>query len=305
MFQLFMRRAIVAVLMLATVSVLAFSLLRLSGNLAAELAGNNATQEQIEEVARSYGLDRPFVVQYFDWLGAAVRGDLGRSLFSGEPVAEIIASGLPVTARLAVFSVLLIMLIAIPLGVIAATRPNSWADRLTLTIAAFGQAIPNFWLGLMLILVFGLYLGWTPISGQSTWQHYILPVITVSLSSLPATMRLTRAGMIDVLGSDYIRMARAKGLPQRVVLYKHALRNAILPVVSVLMVTFGHILSGTVVVETVFSLNGLGYEVFNAILRADFPVVQTVVAFLSCVYMLLTLFSDLINAKLDPRIALN
>ncbi|HVV92071.1 MAG TPA: ABC transporter permease [Hyphomicrobiales bacterium] len=298
------RRAVVALLVAITVSVLSFALLRLSGDLAAQLAGEGATDAQIRATAHLYGLDAPFYLQYLHWLGGALHGNLGKSLFTGQPVADIIARALPVTARLAFFSLILIVVLAIPLGVLAATRRNSWIDRLALSFAAFGQAIPSFWFALILMLVFGVWLKWTPVSGQASWQSYILPTITVALASLPAPMRLTRSGMLDVLRSDYVRMARAKGLPVRVVLFKHALRNALLPVVSVLMVTFGYVLGGTVVVETVFALDGLGFEVFRAIQQADFPVVQTIVAFVSVVYIVLTLASDLINARLDPRIAL-
>ena len=195
-------------------------------------------------------------------------------------------------------------MIAIPLGILAAVRPNTWIDRAALAFAVFGQAVPNFWFGLMLMLAFGVWLRWTPISGQETWVHFILPTVTITLSTLPMKMRLTRAGMIDVLGSDYIRTSRAKGLTRRSIVYKHALRNAILPVVSITMVNFGFLLGGTVVVETIFALNGLGFEAFQAITRADFPVVQTIVAFIAFVYIGLTLLSDLINAQLDPRIRL-
>jgi peptide/nickel transport system permease protein len=304
MARFLVRRAVVALLVAITVSILSFALLRLSGDLAAQLAGEGATDAQIQATAHAYGLDQPFYLQYLHWLGGALHGNLGKSLFTGQPVAGIIERALPVTARLAFFSLILIVVLAIPLGVLAATRRNTWIDRLALSFAAFGQAIPSFWFALILMLVFGVWLKWTPVSGQASWQSYILPTITVALASLPAPMRLTRSGMLDVLRSDYVRMARAKGLPVRVVLFKHALRNALLPVVSVLMVTFGYVLGGTVVVETVFALDGLGFEVFRAIQQADFPVVQTVVAFVSVVYIVLTLASDLINARLDPRIAL-
>lgn len=305
MLHFLINRLIVAVLVAVTVSILAFSLLRLSGDLAAELAGEDATEPEIAEVARQYGLDRPFHIQYLEWASNALSGDLGTSLFSEEPVAEIIRDALPITAKLAFYSLTLSLIIAIPLGVLAAMHPNSWTDRGALALAVFGQAVPNFWLGLMFILLFGVWLGWTPISGQETWVHFILPTLTIALSALPAKMRLTRAGMIDVLDSDFVRTARAKGLRRRSIVYKHALRNAILPVVAVTMVTFGFLLGGTVVVETVFALNGLGFEAFQAIQRADFPVVQTIVAFISFVYIGLTLMSDLINARLDPRIRLS
>ncbi len=304
MFQFLVTRLLVAALVCFTVSIFAFSLLRLSGDLAAELAGEDATEAEIAEVAKAYGLDRPFHVQYIDWAGSALQGDLGKSLFSSEPVAEIITGALPVTVKLATYALLLSLLIAIPLGILAAVRPNTWVDRSALAFAVFGQAVPNFWFGLMLILLFGVWLRWTPISGQDTWVHFILPTLTIALSTLPVKMRLTRAGMIEVMGSDFIRTSRAKGLTRRSIVYKHALRNAILPVVSITMVNFGFLLGGTVVVETIFALNGLGFEAFQAITRADFPVVQTIVAFIAFVYIGLTLLSDLINAQLDPRIRL-
>ncbi len=301
----FVNRLIVAVLVAVTVSVFAFSLLRLSGDLAAELAGDDATPAEIAETARAYGLDRPFHIQYLDWAGSALTGDLGASIFSNEPVFEIITNALPVTLQLATYSLILSFAIAIPLGVLAAVRQNSWLDRGALVFAVSGQAIPNFWLGLMFILLFGVLLGWLPISGQDSWAHFILPTLTVGLSAMPVKMRLTRAGMIEVLQSDFIRTARAKGLNPNIVLFKHALRNAILPVVSVTMVTFGRLLGGTVVVESIFALNGIGYEALQAITRQDFPVVQSIVAFVAFVYIGLTLLSDLINAQLDPRIRLS
>ncbi len=301
----FVNRLTVAVLVAITVSIFAFSLLRLSGDLAAELAGDDATAAEIAEVAKSYGLDRPFHIQYLDWAGSALQGDLGVSIFSNEPVFEIITRALPVTLQLATYSLILSIVIAIPLGVLAAVKQNTWFDRGALVFAVSGQAIPNFWLGLMFILLFGVMLGWLPISGQDTWAHFILPTLTIGLSAMPVKMRLTRAGMIEVLQSDYIRTARAKGLNPNVVLFKHALRNAVLPVVSVTMVTFGRLLGGTVVVESIFALNGLGFEALQAITRQDFPVVQSVVAFVAFVYIGLTLLSDLINAQLDPRIRLS
>lgn len=304
MAQYFLNRLIIAVLVALTVTIIGFSLLRLSGDLAAELAGDDATEEEIAAVAKAYGLDRPFHIQYLDWLGSALNGDLGESLFTKEPVSDIIGDAIPITAQLATYALIVGICLAVPLGVCAAIRPNTWIDRLCLWIAVFGQAIPNFWFALILILVFGVWLRWTPISGTGSWQNFILPTATVSLSAVPALMRLTRAGMLEVLASDYVRTAKAKGLSPQSVIFKHALRNAILPVVSIAMVTFGFLLGGTVVVESIFALNGLGYEAFQAITRSDFPVVQSVVVFIAFVYILLTLFSDLFNAQLDPRIRL-
>ena len=305
MVSFLVNRLFIAIMVTVTVSVIAFSLLRLSGDLAAELAGDDATEAEIAAVAKAYGLDRPLYVQYLDWAAHAVSGDLGQSIFSNEPVFEILTGAVPTTAKLAVFALTLAICLSIPLGIVAAVYQNTWIDRLALIVAVGGQAVPNFWFGLMMILLFGVILRWTPISGQETLAHFILPTITVALTTIPQKMRITRAGMIEVLQSDYIRTARAKGLPARSVIFKHALRNAILPVVSLTMVNFGFLLGGTVVVETIFALNGLGFEAFQAIIRQDFPVLQSVVLFISVIYIMLTLIADLINAQLDPRIRLS
>ena len=185
---------------------------------------------------------------------------------------------------------------------LAAVRPNSWVDRLALGLSVLGQALPSFWFALILIIVFGLKLRWLPVSGNATWEHFVLPAIALGYYATPAFMRLTRAGMLEVLASDYIRTARAKGLRPMTVLFKHALRNAIIPVVAVAAVQFGFMLGGSIVIESVFSLNGVGYLGWEAISRADFPVVQAIVLILACIYVLLTLLADMLNAVLDPRI---
>ena len=305
MLNYLINRLFIAVLVTITVSIIAFSLLRLSGDLAAELAGDDATEEEIAQGAKAYGLDRPLYFQYLVWAGGALTGDLGQSIFSNEPVFSILKGAVPTTAKLAVLALSLGIIIAVPLGIISAVYQNTAVDRASLVLAVFGQAIPNFWLGLMFILLFGVALRWLPISGQDTIWHFVMPTVTIALSTLPQIMRLTRTGMVEVLQSDYIRAAYAKGLPARMVILKHALRNAILPVVSITMVTFGFLLGGTVVVETIFALNGLGFEAFQAIIRQDFPVLQSVVLFISVIYIGLTLMSDLINAPLDPRIRLS
>jgi peptide/nickel transport system permease protein len=287
-----------------TVSVIGFGLLRMSGDLAHQLAGDDARPAQIAEVARRYGLDRPFYVQYVDWAGQALSGNLGRSLFTNEPVAQLIRERIGVTLKLAILSILFAFLIAVPLGVLAAVRANSLIDRAALTLAVFGQAIPNFWFGLILIVVFGVTLRWLPISGSDTLANFVLPTVTLGFTVMPPFMRLTRSGMLDVLGADYIRTARAKGLRPMSVIFKHALRNAILPIVSLLAVTFGFLLGGSVIVESVFALNGIGLLAFQSIVRADFPVVQAIIVFVSFAYIGLTFLADVVNAWLDPRIRL-
>ena len=305
MAQFLLQRLTISLLVAITVSIIGFSLLRLSGDLAAELAGEDATQEEIAQVAKAYGLDRPFHIQYLDWVGKALQGDLGRSLFTNEPVLELITTRLPVTVQLATYSLILALLVALPLGVLAAMKQNTWIDRLALSIAVFGQAIPSFWFALLMILFFGVILRWLPISGTDTWRHFIMPTITLSTFAMPQFMRLTRTGMLDVLESDFIRTARAKGLSPIIVLWKHALRNAVLPVVSLAAVAFGFLLGGSFIVESIFAVNGVGFLALESIIRQDFPVVQSIVVFISFVYIVLTLLSDLINAQLDPRIRLN
>ena len=196
------------------------------------------------------------------------------------------------------------MLLAVPLGVLASIRPNTWIDRMALGLAVFGQAIPNFWFALIMILFFGVTLRWLPISGSETAWHFVMPTFTLGLTVMPQFMRLTRTGMLDVLDSDFIRTARAKGLNPIRVLFKHALRNAILPVISLAAVVLGFLLGGSVIMESIFALNGVGFLAFESIQRQDFPVVQSILVLLSFIYILLTFLSDVINAQLDPRIRL-
>lgn len=302
--RFFLQRLAVAALVAVTVSVIGFALLRLSGDLAADLAGEDATEAEVAEIATLYGLDRPLHEQYLAWAGKALAGDLGRSLFTGEPVTELILERVGVTVRLSLYSLALALLIAVPLGVAAAVRANSWIDRLALAVAVFGQAIPNFWFGLILIYLFGVALRWLPISGSASFAHFVLPTAALGTAVMPALMRLTRTGMIEVMEADFIRTAWAKGLRPPTVLFKHALRNAILPVVSLSAVSLGFLLGGSVIVETVFALNGIGLLAYESILRSDFPVLQSILVFVSLAYIVLTLASDLINARLDPRIRL-
>ena len=217
---------------------------------------------------------------------------------------DLILERVGVTILLSLYSLVLALAIAIPLGVLAAIRANTSIDRAALGVAVFGQAIPNFWFGLILIYLFGVLLRWLPISGSSSFAHFILPTVALGTAVMPALMRLTRTGMLEVLEADFIRTARAKGLRPGAVFFKHALRNAILPVVSLSAVSLGFLLGGSVIVETVFALNGIGLLAYESILRSDFPVVQSILVFVSLAYIVLTLASDLINARLDPRIRL-
>jgi peptide/nickel transport system permease protein len=297
-----LRRLVVALLVAVTVSIISFSLLRLSGDLAQALAGPSSTPADVAAVRKAYGLDQPLPVQYLDWVGKALHGDFGTSFFFKEPVSSMIGARLPVTMTLGLCALGFALVVAIPLGIVAALRPNSWIDRLALTVSVAGQALPSFWFALMLMIFFGLKLRWLPISGTGTWRHFVMPSIALGYYGLPAFMRLTRAGMIEVLAADYIRTARAKGLRWPSVLFKHALRNAIIPVVAVAAVQFGFMLGGSIVIESVFAMHGVGYLAWESISRADFPVVQAIVLILAGFYVVLTLLADLLNAVLDPRI---
>ena len=291
-----------AALVCVTVSIITFALIHWTGDLAVSIGGMDATKEEIDRIRGLYGLDRSWVVQYLEWAGSALRGDFGISFFSKEDVFRLIVARLPVTVTLAFLSLGLGIAIAIPLGVLAATRPGSSLDRACLSLAVLGQAMPSYWTALLLILFFGVHWQLLPISGTDSWESFVLPTMALGWFVMPVLMRLTRAGMIEVLSADYIRTARAKGLPPRAVLFKHALRNAIMPVVAVAAVQLGFLLGGSIVVETVFALNGVGLLAWNAIQRSDFPVVQAIVLIVAFLFVFLNFFADLINALLDPRI---
>jgi peptide/nickel transport system permease protein len=297
-----LKRLGLALLVALAVSALAFLLLRASGDVAIALAGEGARSEDIENIRRVYGLDRPLLVQYLEWLGRILRGDFGQSLYFKTDVLGLVADKLPTTAWLAVCALAFALAVSLPLGIIAAVYPNSWVDRLCLALAVVGQAMPNFFFALILIMVFAVMLQLLPASGSDGWQHFVLPSITLGYYVAPAFMRLIRSGMIDVLASDYVRTARAKGLSPVSVVMKHALRNALVPVVALAAVQLGLLLGGSVVIETIFALDGLGYLAFRSITNMDLPVTQAIVTMLSLIYVALTLAGDLINGWLDPRI---
>jgi peptide/nickel transport system permease protein len=302
MLQFLVRRLIVAILVAATVMTLAFILTRLSGDLAISIAGPNATQADVEAVRKAYGLDRPLTVQFFDWVGRAVTGDLGESYFFKTKVSNLIAERMPITVTLGLTGLVIALLVSLPLGILAAVRENTMLDRMVQMVALLGQAMPSFWLGLILMITLGLQLGWLPISGTGSWQHYVMPGIVLAFSAIPALTRLTRAGMIQAMGSDYIRTARAKGLSRASILLKHALRNAAIPVVAIAAVQLGFMLGGSIVIEQVFALHGVGFLAWESIGKNDFPVVQAVVLVLAVIYIALTTLADLMNAVLDPRL---
>jgi peptide/nickel transport system permease protein len=302
MLQFIVRRLIVALLVTATVMTLAFMMTRLSGDLAISIAGPGATADDIATIRKAYGLDRPLLVQFFDWVGRALTGDLGDSYFFKTRVASLIGARMPVTLTLGITGLLIALFVSLPLGILAAVREGTGFDRAVTMITLIGQAMPAFWLGLILMIVFGLELGWLPISGADSWQGFVMPGVVLAFSAIPALTRLTRAGMIQALASDYIRTARAKGLSRASILLKHALRNAAIPVVAVAAVALGFMLGGSIVIEQVFALHGVGFLAWESIQKNDFPVVQSVVLVLAVIYVALTMLADMLNAVLDPRL---
>jgi len=302
MVQYLIKRLAVAVLVALTVSLITFSMIYVSGDPAMALAGEAATEQDIENIRRVYGYDQPIIVQYWTWLTNAMQGDFGQSHYLKKPVSEVIFERLPATMLLGALALGFALLLAVPLGVIAAIRPNSLIDRVALGIAVVGQAMPSFWFALTLMLWFGIYWQLLPITGTASWANFVMPAVALGYYITPAVMRLTRAGMLEVLQSDYIRTARAKGLGLRTVLFKHALRNAIIPVVSLAAVQFGFMLGGSIVIETIFAINGLGFLAWESIQRADLPMMQAIVLVLSIFYIVLTFLADVLNAWLDPRI---
>ncbi|MEH3145809.1 MAG: ABC transporter permease [Methylobacterium frigidaeris] len=302
MLRFTLRRLLVALAVAVTVSVATFLLLHLSGDLATAIAGPEASAEQVAAVRTEYGLDRPLAVQFAAWAWRALRFDFGNSFYFRESVADLLASRLPITLTLGIIALAVALFVAIPLGVLAAVKRDTWIDRLALFVSVLGQAMPSFWFGLTLILVFAVNLRWLPVSGNATWKHFVLPAVALGYYAMPAVMRLTRNGMLEVLNSDYVRTARAKGLPARTILVRHALRNAVIPVIALAAVQFGFMLGGSIVIEAVFSLQGLGQLAWESIARNDFPVVQAIVLVLAMIYIALTLAADLLNALLDPRL---
>lgn len=296
-----LRRLITTLAVLVVVSLLSFVLAEVTVDPAVGLAGAEATSTDIEVARRQHGLDRPWISRYLDWAGRAAAGDLGQSLHYKQPVARLILERMPVTLILAACAMGLALLIALPLGVAAALRPGGWVDRLALLLAIGGQALPSFWTALLLIVVFGVNLGWLPISGAETPAHFVMPALTLALFTLPVLLRLTRAGMIETLQTEYVRAATARGLRPGAIVLRHALRNAMMPLVAVAAVQFGYLLGGSIVTEQIFAMHGVGYLAWQAVLIGDTAIVQAIVLLMAVIYAALTFAADLLNAALDPR----
>ena len=297
-----LRRLLLVLVVVWGAATLAFGLLYLSGDPVNLMLPLDASPEAREELRRAYGFDQPLYVQYGRYLVKLLHGDFGISLRSQEPALDLVLERMGPTLTLAGWGLLFAVLVGVPAGVLAAVRKGTIVELLTMTLALLGQSIPVFWLGLMLILIFGLKLHWLPISGAGSWKHLILPAITVGTFVTASIARLTRSGVIAELRSDHVRTARAKGLPGRVVVYKHALRNAAIPVVTIIGLQLGALLSGAVITETIFAWPGVGRFVLIAVSQRDFPVVQATVVVFALMLAFVNLIVDLAYLWLDPRV---
>jgi len=296
------RRLAQALLVVFGVSLVVFFVIRLSGDPTFLLLSADATEADRARFAHEQGFDRPIHVQYAAFVGRALRGDLGRSLRYRQPVLPLVLERLPATLELALAALVVSLAVAIPAGVVSAVRRNTAYDNLTMLGALFGQSMPVFWLGIMMILIFSVRFELLPTSGRGGLAHLVLPALTLGLYSTARVTRLVRAGMLDVIGQDYIRTAWAKGLPDRRVIFKHALRNTLIPVVTIVGLEMGTLLGGAVITETIFAWPGLGRLAVTAIFQRDYPLVQAVVLVTAMVFAITNLLVDLLYGWLDPRI---
>ena len=298
------RRAFRAMLVIVGVSFITFAVLFLSGDPTDTMVGEDWTREEVLKLRKDMGLDRPWIIQYTTYVSRAIQGDFGESLRYRQPAFELIAERVPATLELALVALLISVILALPLGILSASRRGSAYDYGGMLLALFGQAMPVFWLGLMLILIFGVHLHWLPVSGRGGFERLILPAITLATYSLARNTRVIRSSMLEVLGLDYVRTARAKGLAERSIVYIHALRNSLIPVVTIIGLEFGHLLGGAVIVETIFAWPGIGRLMLQAVYAKDFPLVQASVTIAAVIFVSINFLVDFIYSYLDPRVRL-
>jgi len=303
-------RILKGLLVVVLISLVTFGIMRLiPGDPVQLLLGEGSipiTREQIAAIRAKWGLDLPLHQQYLVWAGNLLRGDFGTSLMrTGVPVRQMILEAVPVTALVNLFAVSLAIVVAVPLGIAAAVRRNSPVDYFANVVSALGIATPNFWLALMLIVIFSLYLGWLPPFGLRNWTGYIMPVLVIATEEMAVLMRITRGAVLELLPQDFVRTARSKGLSERAVLYRHVVSNALLPVITVIGFRIAFILSGTIIVENVFALPGIGRLFVDSVLRLDYQVVQSLVVVFAVLVVVVNLLTDLVYALVDPRIRIS
>ncbi len=284
------------------VATLVFLFLQLTGDPMELLAPEDMTEAQVEELRKAYGLDKPIHVQYLVYMKNLLRGDLGVSWTSGEPALALLAQRFPATLKLVLVALGIAILFGLPGGVWAAVRADSLVDRALRFLSVVGISAPTFWIGIMLILIFSVTLGWLPSAGAQSWKHYILPGVTLSFYRIALFLRMIRSTMLDVLSQDYVRTARAKGLPERVVVYKHALRNALIPFVTLVGLQFGHLMAGAVVTEWIFAWPGMNRLALNALFTEDRPVILAFVVLTAAIFAAVNFVVDVLYGLIDPRV---
>ena len=306
-----LRRIVQLLPVLLFISVIVFFVFRIiPGDAAVARLGMDADPESVKALRKTLGLDKPLYLQYFDWLGRALRGDLGRSYINDQPVASLVLEKFPATLELAVLGVLLSLVISVPVGILSALRRGSWVDQLARVVALIGFCMPRYWLAVLLILLLALKTRWFPAAGYVpltedpllNLRHAALPVLSLTLTLAAVQMRFLRSSLLDVIGQDYIRTAYAKGLRHRAVVLRHALKNALIPFVTVVGLEFGHLLGGLVVVEQIFAWPGVGWQMIQAITQRDYAVVQGAVLLVATGFVTINLLVDVLYAYLDPRI---
>lgn len=302
MLSFILRRTAQAVGVLLVVFTLVFVLLQFAGDPVSVLAPESATAAQREEIRRNLGLDRPLYVQYFRFLGNAARGDLGYSYQNGEPAMKLILARFPATAELVGAALLLSVVIGIPLGVWAATRQGTLIDKSILFVSVFGVSAPNFWIALMLLLIFSVELGWLPSYGRGSLAHLVLPAFTLALFRIALFTRLVRSSLIDELSQDYVRTARSKGVFPRSLVYRHALRNALIPFVTIVGLQLGNLLAGAVVTETIFAWPGMNRLALRAMTTLDYPVIIAFTLFVALLFTVINALVDILYTVIDPRV---
>ncbi|HYB96663.1 MAG TPA: nickel ABC transporter permease [Vicinamibacterales bacterium] len=299
----FLRRVLLAIPVLLGVATLVFSLIHLvPGDPAQAMLGEGAAPNDVDQLRRSLGLDRPLLEQYGEFLGNAISGDLGTSFRTGQPVTAMIAERVPATAELAIAAMLVAIVLALPLGVIAAVKRGTAADYGAMTFALAGVSIPNFWLGPLLAIVFAVELGWLPVSGRGTLAHLVLPAFSLGLALAAILARMTRASLLDELNELYVRAARARGVSRVASITSHALRNSLIPLTTIIALQFGAVLTGAVITETIFAWPGIGRLLIQSIGFRDYPMVQGCILLIAVTYVGVNLVTDLLYGVLDPRI---
>jgi ABC-type dipeptide/oligopeptide/nickel transport system permease component len=297
-----LRRFFQSIVALIVLSMVIFLMSRLTGDPVLLMLPDDATQADIEQLRDALGLNRPLPVQYWAFISKAVRGDFGRSIKGQMPVMDMIAERLPNSIKLAAVALCIAVLLAFPLGVLAAVKRGTALDKFANIVAILGQSLPQFWVGIVLIQIFAVRLRWLPVAGVGSLAHYVLPAFTLGWFVVAGMMRLLRSSMLDVMGSEFVKMARIKGMPERRVIWKHALRNAFIPVLTFGAIYLAILVTGAILVETVFAWPGVGQLIYQGIVFRDFPVVQAVVLLTACIVIAVNLLVDILYAYVDPRI---